>query len=178
MREVVNHATSMQAVRMCEVYLKYNEPKRPIDPERFKVHWRYGPSQCHKTRFVWDNHPIDDVFTPISYKWWEGYDAHPVVLIDEFRGDWCKFRELLHILDVYPTRVETKGGSRQLQAFTFYITSCYPPDQIYAIGDLVGDDRLWQLIRRLTTITKCYMSLAGPAEEDVTDTIRSIHRPE
>lgn len=177
MRQVVETTTSFQAVRMCEVYLKYKERRRPIDIDKLKVHWRYGPSGCNKTRQVWESHAVDDIFTPTTYKWWEGYDGHPVVLIDEFRGGWCKFSELLHILDVYPYRVEVKGGSREIQAYTFYITTCYAPDKVYRNEELSTDDRIWQLIRRLTTVTRSYMSLNGPAEEDMTAKFKEAYDP-
>lgn len=177
MREVVESTTSFQAVRMCEVYLKYCEKLRPIDISKMEVHWRYGPSEVHKTRHIWDTNSINDVFTPTTYKWWDGYDGHPVVLIDEFRGDWCKFRELLHILDPYPYRVETKGGSRQIQAYKFYITSCYPPDRVYSSEELNRTDKLWQLIRRFTTITECFMGIMGPESTDVTKHFKDSYRP-
>ena len=72
MREVVNVATSVQSVRMAELWLKYNEPKRPIDPNSIKIHWRYGPTGSFKTRYVWETHGIDNVYTPTTYKWWSG----------------------------------------------------------------------------------------------------------
>ena len=43
-----------------------------------------------------------NVFRPLNYKWWEGYDGHEVVLLDDIRKDFCKFHELLTLLDIYP----------------------------------------------------------------------------
>ena len=73
-----------------------------------------------------------------------------MVLIDEFRGDLCKFGELLKLLDIYPYTVETKVGSPQIQATTFYITSCKPPEEVY---NSHKEERVDQLLRRLTTVT-------------------------
>lgn len=152
MREVIKVATSYQAVRMAELCLKYNEPKRPINPN-IEVHYRWGAADQGKTRRVWEKHGIDDVFTPTTYTWWEGYDAHKIVLIDEFRSDWCTYRQILKLTDIYPDRVQCKNGSRQLHATTFYITSCYPPEEIYPDYTLGPRDSVNQFLRRLTTVT-------------------------
>ena len=151
MASVVEVATSTQSVRMAELWLKYNEPKRPIGLN-IEIHWRYGSSGQGKTRWVWEKHGLA-VFTPTTYKWWEGYDGHKIVLIDEFRGDWCKFGELLKLTDIYPYTVETKGGSRQIQATCWYITSCKHPTQVYNPEAFDAQEKVDQLLRRLTSIT-------------------------
>jgi len=134
---------SYQTVRLCEKILQYKEPQRPVGP--IKVIWYWGPTGIGKTKKVFDTHPQEEIFRPVSYKWWEGYDGHKVVLLDDFRKDFCKFHELLTLLDIYPYRVETKGGSRQIQAETFYITSAFGPAELY-------DNRedIEQLLRRIT----------------------------
>ena len=129
-----------------------SEPKRSIVHGGIEVHWRWGKAGLGKTRYVWEKHGLS-VYTPTTYKWWEGYDGHKVVLIDEFRGDWCKFGELLKLLDIYPYTVETKGGSRQIQATTFYITSCKPPEEVYNPHAFAREEMVDQLLRRLTTVT-------------------------
>lgn len=151
MREVVQVATSLQSVRMAEVYLKYNEPKRPINTN-IEIHWRWGKTGVGKTRYVWEKHGVDEVFTPTTYKWWEAYDGHKIVLIDEFRANWCTFGELLKLTDIYPYRVETKNGSRQIQAHTFYITSCKHPRDVYDPHHFDAEERVDQFTRRLTSI--------------------------
>lgn len=145
-RAVLDDVFNFQCVRTAEIYLKYKEKPRPIQP--IKVIWLYGPSGVGKSKYVWDRHNIDDVYQPISYKWWEGYDAHSVVLIDDIRGDFCKFHELLKLLDIYPFRVESKGGSRQVQFHTLYITCPYEPSNLY---HNVSEDMV-QLERRITQI--------------------------
>lgn len=152
MAAVVDVATSVQSVRMAELWLKYNEPKRPLD-SLIQVHWRYGKTGLGKTRPIWDTYGVNGVYPPTSYKWWEGYDGHRVVLIDELRGDWCTFGQLLRLLDRYPYTVETKGGSRQIQATTWFITSSRHPSQLYSAITFDADERVDQLLRRLTTIT-------------------------
>lgn len=150
MAEVVREASSVQSVRMAEMWLKYNEPKRPI--QEVFVHYRWGATGVGKTRWIWEAHG-DQIFTPTTFKWWEGYDGHKIVLLDELRGDWCTFGQLLKLLDRFPYTVETKGGSRQIQANTFYITSSRPPQELYSALTFDCQEKVDQLIRRMTTIT-------------------------
>ena len=78
-----------------------------------------------KTRTAFEEFP--KIYTPLSYKWWEGYEGQTEVLIDDFRKDCCKFHELLKLLDRYPFKVEAKGSHHQLMATTIIITAPYPP---------------------------------------------------
>lgn len=153
MAAVVEVATSVQSVRMAELYLKYKEPPRPLEPAP-EIHWRWGKAGVGKTRYIWDTHGIDNVYTPTTYKWWEAYDGHKVILIDELRSNWCTFGELLKLTDRYPFRVETKGGSRQMLANIIYITSCKHPKDLYNPHHFDAEERVDQLLRRVTSITE------------------------
>ncbi len=145
MREVVNVATSYQSVRMAECILKYNEKQRNFKP---LVKWYCGLTGTNKTRTAMEECDPDDVHKQdFGIKWWEGYDAHKYVVIDDFRKDFCKFHELLKLIDRYPYRVECKGGSRQMLAETMIITSAYHPRDIYETREDLG-----QLIRRIDII--------------------------
>lgn len=55
-------------------------------------------------------------------KWWDGYKGESNVIIDEFVGG-IDITYLLRWLDWYPSRVECKGGSKNLRALKFWITS-------------------------------------------------------
>nr|WQA30167.1 MAG: rep protein [Cressdnaviricota sp.] len=82
-------------------------------------------------------------------KWFEGYDAHEDVIIDDFREGWCPFPTLLRLLDRYPYRIEVKGASRQFLAKRIFITSCHPPDKVY---NNIRDEDMLQLGRRIDMI--------------------------
>lgn len=140
---IIEDTNNWNNVKMCQAILHYKEPPRPVGP--IDVIWYWGATGLGKTKQVYLAHSELEVFRPINYKWWEGYDGHKVVLLDDFRKDFCKFHELLTLLDIYPYRVETKGGSRQIQATTFYITSCYSPSELYETRE-----DLQQLLRRIT----------------------------
>lgn len=134
--------TSYQGLRCAESLMKYVEPQRTQPP---KVFWRWGEAGVGKSKWVYENYT--EVFTPLNFKWWEGYDGHKTVLIDDLRGDFCKYHEFLKLTDRYPFRVECKGGSRQFLAETIIITSPYHPTDIW---NTIEDTN--QLLRRITSI--------------------------
>lgn len=132
-----------QTLKFAENIYKYLDTPRPIGP--VKVVWLYGQSGVGKTRFVYEN--FTDIFRPITEKWWNGYDGHKTVLIDDFRTSFCGFQRLLQLTDIYPFQVETKGGSRQVAYDTIVITT--PFNHYKTFQDELGEDIL-QLTRRIT----------------------------
>jgi len=61
-----------------------------------------------------------------SGAWWDGYDRHEVVVIDEFSG-WLTRDLMCRLCDRYPLNVETKGGAVALLAKRIIVTSNKPP---------------------------------------------------
>jgi len=137
------YVKNFQTISFAEKLLKYTEVERKI--QKVNIIWLWGESGCGKTRWVFENY--DNVFRPTSYKWWDGYDGHRNILVDDFRENWCTFEELLKITDIYPLRVECKGGSRQLLATTFCITSPKKPADTFTTVE-----NIYQLMRRITKI--------------------------
>lgn len=161
MRDVVKEVSSYQAVKCAEVYLKYHEEPRKWKPE---VRWYHGSTGSGKTRTAreWLG---SDCYTALdTIKWWEGYDAHENVLIDDFRKDFCKFHQLLKLLDRYEYKIETKGGSRQFVAKRIAITSPYPPDEQYENREDVK-----QLLRRIDQIILVGNRVYKDTDEDELD---------
>lgn len=145
MREVTLVAQSYQAVKIAEQYLKYHERKRNWKPT---VKWYYGDTGTGKSHTAFEE--CDDPYVCAdTNKWWEGYDAHEHVIIDDFRKDFIKFHDLLKLIDKYPYRVECKGSSRQLLATTIIITSPLHPKDTYDT-----QENIEQLLRRIDEIRK------------------------
>lgn len=143
-RKIVEHV-NFQATRTCELILKYHERRRDWIPE---VKWYWGESECGKTETAMKECDYEEMWiSDKSLRWWEGYDAHPDVILDDFRKDFCTFHELLRILDRYPYRIECKNGSRQLLARRIWITCPFHPADLYETRE-----DLYQLIRRITEI--------------------------
>lgn len=138
-----NTNVNFQAIRLAEKYLTYCEQQRSWAPE---VIWIHGPAGEGKTRYAYERHP-DAHVQQNQMKWWDGYDAHETVIIDDFREDHCSFTYLLGLLDRYPFKVEVKGGFRQFLARTIYITSPYAPEDAFHTHEDIE-----QLLRRISKI--------------------------
>lgn len=145
MRDVVDAVNSYQAIRCGELLLKYKERRRNWKPF---VQWFHGSTGTGKTQTACEMYP-DAWMSARNLKWWDGYDAHADVIIDDFRADFCTFHELLRILDRYSYRIEHKGGSRQLLARNIVVTCPYSPTEMFK--HRCGED-INQLLRRIDVI--------------------------
>lgn len=144
MRSIADTVSSLQAVRAAQTLFTLLEPVRSWKPE---VRWYYGPSGKGKTRTAHD-WLGPDLYQPTNMKWWDGYDGHEHVLLDDFRPRQCDFVYLLRLLDRYGMRVECKGGSRQLRARKIAITSIQSPETMMWFDE----EPIEQLMRRIDQI--------------------------
>lgn len=112
------------------------------------VYWWFGPTGTGKSRLAFETYPDAYIKMPTN-KWWDGYVDQKAVILDDYRPSMCPFHELLRLLDRYPMKVEFKGGSTELQATTFVITTCERPETIW---NGKTNEMIDQLIRRLTEI--------------------------
>lgn len=165
-KEIFLAASSYQAYRMGEIGLKLFERKRNWVPEVF---WYWGASETGKSRQAFAEAGEDCWESGKNLEWWDGYDGHENVVIEEFRGDFCKFHELLRILDRHPYRVMTKGGSAQLLAKKIWITSPYHPKDLYKT---IEDKH--QLMRRITLIKFFGNGKDGGTEVGSNNTIPTV----
>jgi len=143
MSSIIEQVGSLQSIRTAEKILVYKEPKRQWKTE---VLWFYGPTGTGKSKLAYEMFP--DAYTAMDTgQWWEGYDAHDAVIIDDMRRDFLKYHQLLKLFDRYTYRVEVKGGSRQMLAKTIVVTSCYSPEDMFETREDIN-----QLLRRITKI--------------------------
>lgn len=147
MMDVIKTATSYQSLRTAELLLKYVPCDKGYHPK--KVYWFYGDTGSGKTKEAMSMVDDDVWISGKNLQWWEGYYGQKYVIIDDFRGDFCTFHELLRILDGYPYRVQVKGSSCWLRAETIIITSPFHPSKVYSTIEDVT-----QLLRRITEIRK------------------------
>lgn len=153
LREIVDSGANWQNIRITEKYLTLYEKPRDFVPE---VYWFYGKSGTGKTRKVFETAKeldLDLYVCDSNAKWWDGYDGHNAVLIDDMRGTYCSYNRLLRLLDRYECRVEVKGGYRQLRATHMFITSPFHPQEMYSdYWSHSEKDTYEQLSRRITEI--------------------------
>lgn len=138
-----------QQLKVADRLLAFCEPKRDFRPN-VVVHW--GPTGTGKTRLAMHQWPEAYVAPACAPRWWPGYDGHETLLVDDFRGSFMPFHELLRFLDRYPYRIEFKGGDRQLVARTMVLTSPFHPTRWYPNCG----EQLQQLLRRISSIRYFY----------------------
>jgi len=126
---------------------------RLAEPRRWKtvVYWFYGSTGCGKSRAA-------DRLAPAAYwkmggnRWWDGYEGHEDVIIDDYRRDLCPFHELLRLFDRYPMRVEYKGGVVDFAARRVFVTAPQAPDILW---EGRSEEDLGQLMRRIEHVVNC-----------------------
>lgn len=142
---VLNECVNYQQIRFVEKLKKYNSIKRKIDNPP-TIYWYYGSTGTGKTKYVYKN--FKDIYNTLdSIKWWDGYDQNETILIDDMRKDYCKFHQLLKLLDRYPYKGEIKGGYVEINSPNIIITCPFHPRDLYETREDVE-----QLLRRITVI--------------------------
>jgi len=137
---------NLQQIKVAEKYLTYNEISRDWET---KVIWLWGLTGSGKSRLARELSNMDDCYIKSEgSKWWDGYDGHEYIIIDDFRSSWWPLTYMLRLLDRYACLVEVKGGMRQILAKTIIITSLWPPNLTY-MG--CGED-IKQLERRVSEV--------------------------
>lgn len=106
----------------------------------------WGPTGTGKSRRAWDEAGFSAYPKDPRTKFWDGYQGHVNVVMDEFRGA-IDISHLLRWFDRYPVIVEVKGSSTVLMATTFWITSNLDPRDWFIGIDIATRDAL---LRRLT----------------------------
>ena len=158
--------TSMTTLAAYEKLQKYYVVHRP----RPRVLWIYGPAGSGKTDKAY-NICGADVFKSdlITEGWFDGYDRHKAVIIDDLeidRADKKAFGLLLALLDKNPQKVNIKGSSASFVAETIVVTCQKPPWAIWYSSqdmslpfsqnptreEIERDVDLRQIMRRITEI--------------------------
>ncbi len=157
------HTTrKMVAEEFGTVFIKYHRGiteylrlARPVpvrtEPTEVRVFW--GPPGSGKSRRALEEASAlygQSIYYKPRGLWWDGYEQHMAVIIDDFYG-WIKYDELLKIMDRYPYKVQIKGAFEEFTSKIIFITSNVDVDEWYRF---VGYTTA-AIDRRITI--KCYM---------------------
>lgn len=134
---------NLQQIRVAEKFLTYAEEPRDWPCQ---VTWIWGTTGTGKSRLARELAETRPFVKNCGSKWWQGYDAHEDVILDDFRPSWWSLTEMLSLLDRYEKIVECKGSTRQFKPRRIFVTSSIPPAECYRE---VEDTAKEQLLRRV-----------------------------
>lgn len=149
-----------------DVYVRCYKTLRQIEKDHMepnamerKVRVYWGPSSMGKSRRAWYEAGMTAYPKSPTSIYWDGYQGHKHVVIDEYRGG-INISHLLRWFDRYPVCVECKFGACILCATDVWITSNIHPRQWYPELD---ETTIQALLRRLE-ITEFVFEWFPPAE--------------
>lgn len=106
--------------------------------------WIYGPTGTGKTHTAFEENP-GYYLKLTDGKWYDGYNHEEVIIVEEVGLKQAEHAEhYKRLLDKYPFRVETKGGSMNIRPRKVVITSNYHPREIWP-----GEQSLMPILRRI-----------------------------
>lgn len=114
-----------------------------------QVHVLWGAPGTGKTRAVYDQHGLENVFTlhQMPTLWFDGYTGQKILLLDDFYG-WIQWGTLLKMLDIYPFQGPVKGGFTHARWTHVYITSNRPWYNWYKKTDQGALQRRIHVVRK------------------------------
>lgn len=83
-----------------------------------------------------------------NLKWFDGYNGQQILVVDEFRGNTCKFSRWLQLCDGHELKVEVKGSVVPAEWTQIWFTSNVDPEQWWDGVDL----GMKEFKRRITEI--------------------------
>lgn len=134
-----------------------------------------------KTRFPKDLHGAENVYSPKwngSKFWFDGYQNHEILLINEIDSGNMRLEYLLQLLDNYHLEIEQKGSSTVSNWHTIYITTNDPIETWFNYFEGITDDHRKALARRINQVikfgrVKCELDLC----DIPTKTIQEVTKP-
>ncbi len=150
-------------------------PKRNWETNKMEVSLALGEPGMGKTRYAYDKWEDSHEFYTLPVNngtiWFDGYDDHKIVLMDEFCGKFSAMRldVLLKILDGYVIRVPVKGDHTWWMPSKIWITSNIKPGNWYKWEG--RENQKWALKRRIHHVYDFDNKDAEGNPKEITDTL-------
>ncbi len=132
-----------------EKLIALTQPQRMWKPY---VVWLYGPTGVGKTRWAheyWAGELGKSTWTSNGkLEYFLGYNNETVAILDDYRGCYAPFHQLLLVLDRYPMRANVKHGHVTWNPKVIIVTSSKSPRDVYNVSETETD----QLVRRIDVI--------------------------
>lgn len=121
-----------------------------------KVYWHIGKSGSGKSYqrvFLANEIGEENIYYLTSFNSgaFDNYNGQPVLWIEDYRGEF-KLQELLRILDKYKAEIPARYTNVKALWNEVHITSVLTPRECYPKATLQDNDRIEQLLRRITSI--------------------------
>lgn len=129
----------------------------------------FGPTETGKSRRAWDEAGFDAYPKCPRTKFWDGYDDHANVVMDEFRCG-IDLAHVLRWLDRYPSNLEIKGSTRPNRIKHFWITSNLHPREWYVEVDSASRAALFRRLK-LIQILRDRNHIWTPSYSELNETI-------
>lgn len=123
--------------------VKYGRQLRDIT-----VHYLWGDPGVGKTKYIYDNNPIESIYRVTDYRHpWDEYEGQSVLVLDEFDSQFS-WDQLLVFLDRYPVMLPARYNNHVACFTTVWIISNEPLSEQYP--ERTGEKRN-ALLRRIST---------------------------
>jgi len=111
----------------------YLKEKYGNDDREVKVTYIYGATRLGKTTYVRDKHEKKDICRVTNYRTgtFESYNAHKVLLLDEFTGKGLEIEFVNNLLDKLPLELPARYSNRTACYLHIYIVSNLPMSELY-----------------------------------------------
>jgi len=105
-------------------------PEWAVPEKDCVLYW--GPTGTGKSWLLREECPEGpDWYWASPGKWFDGYQGQQGIVFDEIRDSWMPWEFLLRLIDVYPKRLETKGGTVNCVATRFRMSTNIHPKGWY-----------------------------------------------
>lgn len=124
--------------------------------------WIFGDTNVGKSHASLNDYsPSTHYLWKLNDKGWQdGYRGHPIVIVNDFRGQGISYDEMLNLVDKWPYFVPQRGKEPfPFIAKKLIVTSPMSPDEVYHRRH--SSDGIAQLLRRFTIYHKTDQSSEG-----------------